>query len=241
MEEKKTTREDLRAALDRLLEEDWVADANLPGTEETQPQREMPTKDPKTETKESGSDDPGILIFLREVSAVLAVITLAFVFLARYVVVDGSSMYPTLVHGDRILLLSNAWISDPEKGDVVVVQVPEFSEKPIVKRVIGTAGDKIDIDFDNGIVYVNGQPLSEPYINELTYKQYENGVEFPLTVEEGKLFLLGDNRNHSIDSRYADVGLVDVRCVLGRVVMVIFPGKAPENDSRDFSRIGAVG
>jgi signal peptidase I len=111
-----------------------------------------------------------------------------------------------------------------------------------VKRVIATEGDTVDIDFNNGIVYVNGEALEEDYIYELTYRHfYEEGLSFPVTVEENHVFLMGDNRNDSYDSRYASIGMVDCRQILGKVLIIVFPGKDMETDSRIFSRIGSVG
>ena len=108
----------------------------------------------------------------------------------------------------------------------------------IVKRIIATEGQTVDIDFDAGVVYVDGQALEEDYIREPTY--LDEGLEFPITVPEGCLFLLGDNRNNSMDSRYPDLGPVDVRCVIGKAVVLVFPGKTAETGKRDFGRIGGL-
>ena len=99
----------------------------------------------------------------------------------------------------------------------------------------------MDIDFDRGIVYVDGVALEEPYINEPTYRQfYDQGVRFPLTIEEGHVFLMGDNRNNSYDSRYALIGQVDTRCIMGKVLWILFPGQSDKyGTTRDFGRIGA--
>ena len=126
--------------------------------------------------------------------------------------------------------------------------VPYFEDEPIVKRVIATEGQTVDIDFEQGLVYVDGELLDEPYINEPTYLSYaESGqaLEYPAVVPEGCIFVMGDNRNHSADSRFAPVGMVDQRDVLGKVLGVIVPGKDetsqyPDARERDFSRIGGV-
>lgn len=110
---------------------------------------------------------------------------------------------------------------NPKRGDVIVVNKETFSIGPIVKRVIAVGGDTVDINFATGEVFVNGEVLDEPYINEPTYTA--EGTEFPLTVPEGQLFLLGDNRNGSSDSRDPRIGLVDERYVIGHVLAVIFP------------------
>lgn len=180
---------------------------------------------------------------LHDVVYILAALTLIFVFGLRVVSVSGYSMYPTLVNRDYVALLSNVFYKDDdiENGDVVVALAPRFDDEPIVKRVIATAGQTVDIDFTNGIVYVDGVPLEEPYINEPTYTQYyDHGVTFPLTVEEGHVFLMGDNRNDSSDSRLASIGQVDTRYILGRVVTVLLPGRDKFTGDTDFGRIGGV-
>ena len=171
------------------------------------------------------------------VGSVLAVV-LVFTFLIRLIGVDGHSMVPTLQNGDRLLVLSSLLDNDYEYGDIVVLREESFLEEPIVKRVIATEGQTVDIDFEAGIVYVDGQVLDEPYINELTYM--EEGTEFPLTVPEGCIFVMGDNRNHSSDSRDSRLGTVDTRCVLGKAVFLAFPGADDVTGKREFGRIGLI-
>ena len=149
----------------------------------------------------------------------LTVVILIFVFFVRIIGVSGSSMVPTLEDGDQ-MLVSNVGFT-PQKGDIVVLTKDQFLPVPIVKRVIATEGDKIDINFDSGEVSVNGVVLDEPYIAEETFTYYD--VEFPQTVPEGCIFVLGDNRNESTDSRYSQLGMVDTRYVLGKVLCRIFP------------------
>ena len=171
------------------------------------------------------------------VGSVLAVV-LVFTFLIRLIGVDGHSMVPTLQDGDRLLVLSSLLDNDYEYGDIVVLREESFLEEPIVKRVIATEGQTVDIDFEAGIVYVDGQVLDEPYINEPTYM--EEGTEFPLTVPEGCIFVMGDNRNHSSDSRDSRLGTVDTRCVLGKAVFLAFPGADEVTGKREFGRIGLI-
>lgn len=171
------------------------------------------------------------------VSAVLT-ITLIFTFVIRMMGVVGHSMVPTLQEGDRLLVLSNWLCGDFEYGDIVVAYKESFDNEPIIKRVIATEGQTVDIDFTLGRVFVDGVPLSEDYINDLTY--YSEGTEFPLTLGEGELFLMGDNRNRSSDSRNSSLGAVDERLVIGKAVFLVFPGKDSLTDKRDFSRIGPV-
>ena len=155
------------------------------------------------------------------VCSVLAVVLL-FTFVVRLIGVDGHSMVPTLQDGDRLLVLNSLWDSDYEYGDIVVLRKESFLEEPIVKRVIATEGQTVDIDFASGSVYVDGELLEEDYINEPTY--VDEGTQFPLTVPEGSIFVMGDNRNHSSDSRSSDLGTVDTRYVIGKAVFLLFPG-----------------
>ena len=171
------------------------------------------------------------------VCSVLAVVVL-FTFAVRLIGVDGHSMLPTLQDGDRMLVLNPMLYHDYGYGDVVVLRKASFLTEPIVKRVIATAGQTVDIDFDSGTVYVDGAPLQEDYINELTF--LEEGTEFPLTVPESHIFVMGDNRNRSSDSRDSSLGTVDTRYVIGRAVAVAFPGPDEATRQRDFRRIGVI-
>lgn len=159
-------------------------------------------------------------------------------FFAPVVGVVGGSMRETLQNGDRLLLLRPWLCGELKRGDIVVVRKESFSAEPIVKRVIATEGETVDIDFDSGTVTVDGKILAEPYIRELTFQA--EGLTFPLTVEEGCLFLMGDNRNNSSDSRDPDLGAVDERLVIGRAILLLFPGEDAESGQRDFSRIGLL-
>ena len=171
------------------------------------------------------------------VCSVLAVVLL-FTFVVRLIGVDGHSMVPTLQDGDRLLVLNSLWDDDYQYGDIVVLRKDTFMEEPIVKRVIATEGQTVDIDFAAGNVYVDGELLEEDYINEPTY--VEEGTEFPLTVPEGSIVVMGDNRNHSSDSRSSDLGTVDTRYVIGRAVFLLFPGADEDTANRDFGRIGPI-
>lgn len=172
------------------------------------------------------------------VCSVLAVV-LAFTFGARLIGVDGHSMVPTLQDGDRLLVLNAMLCGGYEAGDVVVLRKESFLPTPIVKRVVAVEGQVVDIDFASGTVFVDGKPLQEDYINERTYTT--DGTEFPLTVPEGSVFVMGDNRNHSNDSRDARLGTVDARYIIGRAVFLAFPGLDAETGIRDYGRIGGIG
>ena len=167
------------------------------------------------------------------------VVVVVFTFAVRLIGVDGHSMVPTLQHGDRLLVVNALLDDDYGYGDIVVLRKEAFMEDPIVKRVIATGGQTVDIDFATGSVYVDDALLKEDYINELTF--LEEGTEFPLTVPEGSIFVMGDNRNHSSDSRDSRLGTVDTRYVIGKAVMIAFPGTDAYTGKRDMKRIGAIG
>ena len=172
------------------------------------------------------------------VCSVLAVVLL-FTFVIRLIGVDGHSMVPTLQDGDRLLVLNSALCGDCEPGDIVVLRKESFLPEPIVKRVIAVGGQVVDIDFGSGTVFVDGVRLHEEYISDKTFR--EEGTAFPLTVPEGSVFVLGDNRNHSNDSRDARLGTGDERYIIGRAVFLAFPGPDESTGERDYGRIGGIG
>jgi len=161
---------------------------------------------------------------------------LIFIFLGRTIGVDGRSMLQTLHHSDRVII-SNL-LYTPDNGDIIVFHSPsEQFEFPLVKRVIAKAHQTVDIDFENGEVNVDGVILREPYISALTTARHD--FKGPVTVPAGFVFVLGDNRNSSTDSRDDVVGLVDTRYILGKVLFVLIPG-ADEYGNRDWDRFGLV-
>lgn len=172
------------------------------------------------------------------VCSVLAVVLL-FTFAVRLIGVDGHSMVPTLQDGDRLLVLNAMLCDGYEPGDIVVLRKESFLPTPIVKRVIATAGQVVDIDFGSGVVYVDGQRLHEDYVSEPTFTP--EGTAFPLTVPEGSVFVLGDNRNNSTDSRDARLGTVDERYIIGRAVFLAIPGPDAATGARKYGRIGGIG
>ena len=166
------------------------------------------------------------------------VVVLLFTFVVRLIGVDGHSMVPTLQDGDRLLVLNALWCGDYRPGDIVIVGQAFSDQETIVKRVVATAGQTVDIDFETGSVYVDGTELDEPYIRERTYPP--EGLTFPLTVPEGSIFVMGDNRNNSNDSRDYRLGTVDTRYVIGKAVFLAFPGTDESTGERDFGRIGVI-
>lgn len=149
--------------------------------------------------------------------AALVVATVVFLFCFRVINVEGSSMAPTLHDGDKVVVSAVGY--KPKVGDVVVLSTTDSIKTPIVKRIIALEGDTVDINFATGIVTVNGR--EEFYSDELT--QQQGDIAFPIVVEEGTVFVLGDNRGYSIDSRFSQVGCVDERLIVGEVLCRIYP------------------
>ena len=180
-----------------------------------------------------------LMLYVHDLSGMLIAIMIVFLLIFRVIVVSGDSMYSTLVDGDYLLLLSNVFYQEPKQGDIIVASKDSYDDgAAIIKRVIATEGQIVDIDFENGIVYVDGLPLEEPYIQNLTTRS--EGVLFPLIVEEGCIFVLGDNREVSKDSRHPEIGLIDTRQVLGKAIYLMLPGIDEWTETRDFNRTGAI-
>jgi len=150
----------------------------------------------------------------------LIICVLLFVYFIRVIDVVGGSMNNTLFNNDKMLV--SGLFYKPKAGDIVVFKKDEYDpNKALVKRVIAVEGQEINMDFANGIVYIDGVAIKEDYITEFTY----NKLDFigPKTVPEGCVFVMGDNRNMSIDSRKSEIGMLDNRLILGKAYFVIYP------------------
>ena len=180
-----------------------------------------------------------LLLYLHDLVFLLAAILLVLLLLFRIVIVSGPSMNNTLLDGDYLLLLSNNVYPNPKYGDVIVASKDDFKNgEPIIKRVIATEGQTVDIDFEAGVVYVDGTALQEDYT--LTPTNLAEGIVFPITVDDGCLFVMGDNRNESKDSRNPEIGLVDKREVLGKAILLLLPGTDGGAVQPQYSRIGVI-
>ena len=174
----------------------------------------------RTEETQSGGVMVEVYEWLEAIAFALAIVVILFTFVFRVVSVSGPSMQPTLYTQDRIVL--NSIFFTPQNGDIVVITQPNSHDnEPLIKRVVAVEGQTIDIDFVNGIVYVDEIPLDEPYVNELTYDRED--FEGPVEVPEGCVFVMGDNRNNSTDSRRVTIGCVDTRYIMGKVIFRILP------------------
>lgn len=175
-----------------------------------------------------------LLDLIESILCSVFLVFLVFTFLFRIATVEGASMVPTLVNGDRLIISELGYT--PQQGDVVIInarkshqldsaqQVVESEglNKLIVKRIIALGGQKVDIDFNTGTVTVDDQVLQEGYINTLTTRD-EGGMQFPVVVPEGYVFVLGDNRDISKDSRHPNVGFVPESEIMGKALLRVFP------------------
>lgn len=195
-----------------------IENAEKINSEESENEKAKKKKDDDEE-----SSPYSILFDIVSIIATSAIIVgFAFIFCFRTVGVSGSSMYPTLKDGDRIIL--SAFITEPKYGEIVVTCQPssfDYIESTLVKRVIATEGQTVDIDFTEGVVYVDGIALDEPYINEPPHE--DEGFQGPVTVPEGYVFVMGDNRNASTDSRDFRVGFIREDYIMGKALFRIAP------------------
>lgn len=173
----------------------------------------------ENKTKNEAEEKNEIYDWLQCVVYALVACVLIFTFVARVITVYGRSMQDTFYEGHRVIISRLA--APYEYGDIVVLQKDSFGPAPIIKRVIAVEGQTVDIDFEQGIVYVDHVALAEPYTKEPTYERED--FSGPITVPEGHVFVMGDNRNHSEDSRRASIGCVSTEDVLGEVFLRIWP------------------
>ena len=180
-------------------------------------------KKPKLSDSQSLKLD--LYFWLQALTISLVSLILIFTLVGRIIRVDGTSMLPTLQNQDLLFIQGIGY--EPQQGDIVVLtKAFRIFNRPIVKRVIAVGGQTVDIDYESHTVFVDGQPLDEPYINQeelMTQPSYENITS--VTVPEGSIFVMGDNRNHSSDSRDVELGVVDNRYVLGKAVLILYPVK----------------
>lgn len=230
--------------MEPLMEEPEKPEEEMKEPETTAAEETEAPKQEKVSLRKS------ILMYMHDLVFLLGALIVVSVLLLRVVVVSGTSMNNTLLDGDYLLVLGNTVYTEPKAGDIVVISKESFDNgSPIVKRVIATEGQWVNIDFNLGIVYVGDsmedlEPLDEDYVTTATTMR--EGVDFPLQVEEGCIFVLGDNRAVSRDSRSPEIGLIDEQEVLGKVVFLFLPGTngvdatGRPKQPRDFGRIGVV-
>ena len=162
----------------------------------------------------------GLFDWMQSIVMMLLAVTLLVTFAGTSIAVQGPSMAPTLQEGDQMIVRTIFYT--PRRGDVIVFAQQNFQDGAgIVKRVIALAGDVVDLNIETGVVYVNGVALDEPYTSGPTNRAGDIG--FPFTVPVGHVFVIGDNRNNSMDSRNREIGPVDEREIIGQAVAVITP------------------
>lgn len=155
--------------------------------------------------------------YVEAVSVVLVLAAIFITFVAQSFLVQGASMLPTLQEGERVLVDKLTYrMREPARGEVVVFRYPADSTRKFIKRIIGIPGDIVEVR--EWTVYLNGEALSEEYILGPTYDEFG-----PVQVPEGTLFVLGDNRNHSEDSRHVNVGFVPLSHLVGRALLTYWP------------------
>ena len=155
---------------------------------------------------------------LLKIAAIILVVCVVLGSVFRMIYVDGESMLPTLDSGEWIAACRPA---APQRGDIVLTNTNNAHHVRLIKRLIAFGGETVDIDYETGTVFINGAALEEPYLADKTCRGGD--VRFPLTVPEGCVFLLGDNRANSVDSRYAEIGCIPIRDLIGPVVVRLLP------------------
>ena len=163
----------------------------------------------------------GIFDWVRCVVFAISVVVICLTFVFRLVEVDGSSMYNTLADKDKVIV-TNLFYT-PHNNDIVVIAHGAEYFKPIIKRVIAVEGQSIKLDYENDKIFVDGIELSEPYILDSTFANSKGNNQIPDVIPEGKIFVMGDNRRVSLDSRSTEIGLIDVHDVIGKAQFVAYP------------------
>lgn len=179
-------------------------------------------QEPEPPEEDSASFKLDLYFWMQALAVALVFLVLTFTFVGRIIRVEGSSMVPTLHQGDLMLIQSIGY--QPKQGDVVVLRKSTFMPQPVVKRVIATAGQHVRVDYEEHCVYVDGEKLEEPYIKEVMEDPRHGDLTvLDVTVPDGSIYVLGDNRNHSSDSRNQFLGTVDTRYILGRAFFILMP------------------
>lgn len=184
----------------------------------------MTTENKKANQSEKSTFLGSFYEILEMIGATTVCVMLFFAFIARLNVVDGISMQNTLHDGEYLIVSDLFYI--PKAGDIVIIHEidAEPYTDPLVKRVIAVGGQTVDIDFSTWTLTVDGEVVDEPYryVDESSYLLTAE-YSLPITVPENEIFVMGDNRNHSADSRQIEIQTIDERCVIGRAIARIFP------------------
>ena len=170
----------------------------------------------------------------------LVIVLLIMTFGFRIIDVDGKSMEPTLIDTDKVVITDLFYT--PHNGDIVIISHAKEYQKPLVKRVIATPGQELRLDYANNAVYVDGEKLDEPYIQGMTVSGDVPEEELNGIVPEGKVFVMGDNRGISLDSRYQQIGFIDTDLIIGKAQVDVIPHTYDDNGiiKLDLTRIRYV-
>ena len=215
---------------ERLAEEKRLASQNAEESAveaEVLTETKLPEPKPAVKKEKKHLDSAAeVYDWMQCLVSALLICVLVFAFFVRIISIVGSSMVPTFHDGDSVAI--SKLFYTPSQGDIIVLRKEAFQEEPIIKRVIAVEGQTVNIDFEKGIVYVDDVPLDEPYINEPTITALD--FDGKITVPENHVFVMGDNRNASTDSRRSTIGCVDERYIMGKVLIRLLP----------FSQFGVV-
>lgn len=233
-EEKEKTESIVPQATDEaLITNETEKDIKSPNNETKTEEKEDKNENSKHEKTDDAEDDTAITSYgainsvfewVQPLLVALVVVTMLLTFVFRQVTVSGSSMENTLQNNDR-LIISNLFY-EPQVGDIVVISHGQKYNSPLIKRVIATEGQTLSIDFETGDVVVDGVLLDEPYTNGDTIRSPQNPMEVPSVIPEGYVYVMGDHRNASLDSRSSDVGLIKKSDIMGKAEFRIFPFSA---------------
>lgn len=182
---------------------------------------EIPLKDNQFIVAGSESAVSGAYDWIRCILFAVAIVVFVLTFVFRLVEVEGSSMDNTLTTGDKVVVTDLFYT--PKNGDIVVISHGALYDRPIIKRVIATPGQTVKLDYENEKIIVDGIELSEPYLKESTFCSQYGDNKIPEVIPEGKVFVMGDNRRVSLDSRNTQIGLIDVQNIIGKAQFVAFP------------------
>lgn len=196
-----------------------------PITQDEEKQDSTIQHDKKQDNEESSSTNYGAITsvfeWVQPLLVALVVVTMLLTFVFRQVTVLGSSMYDTLEDGNRLIITNMFY--EPQVGDIIVISHGQNYDSALIKRVIALEGQTLSIDFETGDVVVDGVLLDEKYITGTTKQDNKNPLEVPSVIPEGYVYVMGDNREHSSDSRNRDIGLIKKSDIVGKAQFRIFP------------------
>lgn len=189
-----------------------------PAKEEKKEKKKKRNIEPRTIHLKKSEGTASLYDWIHSLVFAVAIVVIILTFFLRLVDVSGTSMVPTLENQDKVIVTN--FFYTPKNGDIIVISRGENYDEPIIKRVIATEGQEFSIDFAKGKVKVDGKVIDEPYIQGFTG---EENAEIPKVIPKGKVFVMGDNRGRSLDSRSKEIGLIDVNNIIGKAQFVVYP------------------